>query len=59
MNTKYEIVNGVLGNADVSVTFASLYITIHRSFSSTSYKRYINCPDLIRLLKVAIKRSFF
>ena len=37
MNTKYEIVNGVIGNADVSVMFASLYITMHRSFTSTSY----------------------
>jgi hypothetical protein len=38
MNTKlYEIVNGVIGNADVSVTFASLYITMHRSFTSMSY----------------------
>jgi hypothetical protein len=37
VNTKYEIVNGVIGNADVSVTFDSLYITMHRSFTSTSY----------------------
>jgi hypothetical protein len=28
MNTKlYEIVDGVIGNADVSVTFASLFLT--------------------------------
>jgi hypothetical protein len=33
MNTIYEIVNGVIGNADVSVTFASLYITMHKSFT--------------------------
>ena len=38
MNTKlHEIVNGVIGNADVIVTFASLYITMHRSFTITSY----------------------
>ena len=30
----YAIVNGVIGNADVSVTFACIYITMHRSFSS-------------------------
>jgi hypothetical protein len=28
---------GVIGNADVSITFASQYITMHRSFTSTSY----------------------
>jgi hypothetical protein len=38
MNTKYEIVNGVIGNEDVSITFASLYITMHTKAIPCTHK---------------------